>query len=241
LRFIVCFLFHERITEQCIRINLKYEEYNSKEQYCAISRKDDIVTLGWGRGLQSIQKFPIDQNRLTNLHNDGYLEAFSSMISSSATTDLEGLILTAMYWIGEAQNEHDLDIAYLKYWTVLESIFSEEANVTKSLIQGITIVNIFTPYRFIEISDVEVVSKRIDILYDKRSKIIHQGMNHLTQPVVTHLDVSEICKYASWSILALLDFRSQNYITISQIKNEIERLSAILSKDKSLKQLGLTK
>jgi Apea-like HEPN len=237
-RYVLCLLFHERITEQIVRINLIHEEYSASEKYCAFRKKDSAVILTWGRGLKATQKFPINEDRLVELFKDCFLKEFSSILNSPAPTELEGLILRALYWVGEAQNEHDLDVAYLKYWTALECIFSEEDNVTKSLIQGITIVNIFSSYKFIEISDRQHISKRINILYDKRSKIIHQGMNHLTQPVVTRLDVSEICKYASWSVLSLFDLRSLNYTTMSQIKEQTERLSAILKKDKHLERLS---
>jgi hypothetical protein len=225
LRYMICLLFHKRVTDNMIRINILFEAFSNSEKYCARREKDPTVILSVGRGLQSVQDFPIDKSRLEELLGNGFLDVFSSIINSHSRTEVKGLISTAIYWTGEAQNETTLDVAFLKYWTALECLFSEKDKVTASLIQGITLLNTYGCYEFREPEEIHQFSKAIEKLYDKRSEIIHQGMNYVSHRVITMSDVSEICKYTAWSILHFFDLHSKNYQTREEIRNLINFLA----------------
>jgi hypothetical protein len=62
---------------------------------------------------------------LQELEEKGFLNEFAEIINGNQNnrTKLEGCILSAIYWAGEAQNEYDWDIAFLKFWTALEVYF----------------------------------------------------------------------------------------------------------------------
>ena len=220
-RYILCLLFHNRIAEQMVRINLLYEAYNNNERLLIKSKKHDTVSLGYSRGRRPLQSFSINPSRLQDMFSNGFMSDFIEIINASSQTQVEGCILTAIYWIGEAQNEPDLDVAFLKYWTALECMFSEKEDTTKSLAKGVTTINAFSSYDFISVGDAKKVYKDIVKLYDKRSDIIHRGMNYLANQVINEVDVSEICKYAAWSVLSLFHLRSIDYTTMNQVKSWI--------------------
>ncbi len=161
------------------------------------------------------------------------LEGFSQIISSdSSITEVEESILKAIHWIGEAQNEFDLDIAFIKYWTAIVCMFSEKQETIKSLAKGVTISIIFSCYQHIQdannVDDANLIYKKIITLYDKRSEIIYGGETHLTKQVIDEHDICAIYKYAAWSISQMFYLRSIGYVTIAQIKKEIDRLSSNL-------------
>ena len=69
------------------------------------------------------------------------------------------------------------------------------------------------------------IYKNMKKLYNKRSDIIHRGMSYL----VSEADISEICKYAAWSILSLMHLRSIKYTTMNEVNHHINRLYSQMS------------
>jgi Apea-like HEPN len=227
-RFIICYFFPDRITEQVIKINLLAEAHSNKDSNIIKRHKDNSTILSYGRGLKPLQKFSIDKDLLENMLSDGFLDDIFGIINTLKLTQIEECISTAIYWIGEAQNESDMSIAFIKYWTALECMFvGQKQNPTKSLEKGISIINMFTNYKFIKAEDKKETLERIRHLYHKRSNIIHQGKNYLTHQVIDERDISQICKYTAWSIFSLLELRSNGYTDMSQVDKEIERLDLL--------------
>jgi transcriptional regulator CtsR len=86
----------------------------------------------------------------------------------------------------------------------------------------------FSNYHFIEVNETLNIYKRISKLYDRRSKIIHTGLRE----TINELELSEICRYTSYVILSLFDFRNQGYTELREIGGEIERLYRIINQQK---------
>ncbi|MBD2456310.1 hypothetical protein H6G80_19810 [Nostoc sp. FACHB-87] len=223
-RYILCLFIHDRVSEQMIKINLSFEAYGNSEKTLIIRNKDNAIFLVSGRGRKPIQTFSINKNRLDDLSFNGFLDDFSTIINASSQTQLEGCILTAIYWIGEAQNEADLDVSFLKYWTALECMFTGTEQPTHALAKGVATLNAFSGYEFIRIEDAKEVYKNMTKLYDKRSDIIHRGMNYLANQVINEADISKICKYTAWSILSLFHLRSIGYTSMQEVSDQINRL-----------------
>ena len=229
-RYILCLFIHDRVSEQMIKINILSEVYSNSEKTLIRREKDNTIILSWGRGRKPLQTFPIDKNRLEDLSFNGFLDDFTTIINDSSQTQLEGCILTAIYWIGEAQNEVDLDVSFLKYWTALECIFTGSQQRTHVLAKGVSTLNAFSNYEFITIEDAKEVYKSMTKLYGKRSHIIHQGMNYLANQIINEADISKICKYTAWSILSLFHLRSIGYKNMDEVGSQIDRLYNINNK-----------
>lgn len=220
-RFIICIFAYERIYENRVKVNLLAESYNVSENTFTININDKKITLSLGRGRQSFQKLPINSELLNNLRECYFFDDWSFICSKQNKTELEEAILTAIYWIGEAQNDFTYESAFIKYWIALETLFSiSKKEVTESLARGIAILSAFGGYEFIKISDVKKIFKDTEKLYDKRSEIIHRGF----YGKVTPLELSEICKYAIWCVLTCFGLRTQGYETLKQIQEETNRL-----------------
>ncbi|MBD2303320.1 HEPN domain-containing protein [Nostoc sp. FACHB-190] len=223
-RYILCLFINDRVSEQMIKINLAFEVYGNSEITLIRRNKDNTIILASGRGHKPLQIFSISKNRLEDLSSNGFLDDFSTIINASSQTQLEGCILTAIYWIGEAQNEVDLDVSFLKYWTALECIFTGTEKPTHALAKGVATLNAFSGYEFIRVEDAKEVYKNMTKLYDKRSDIIHRGMNYLANRVINEADISKICKYTAWSILSLFHLRSIGYTSMQEVGDQINRL-----------------
>lgn len=178
-----------------------------------------------------------------------FFDDWIQILSKPDKTELEKAILTAIYWIGEAQNDYIFESAYIKFWTALETLFSipdkdnmksikcpqcntsietiaDKKGITKSLSTGVAILLAFGGYRFIEINDVKRIFKAVEKLYDKRSEIIHRGI----YGNVTPFELADVCKYAVWCVLTCLGLRAQGYETLKQIKEETNRLYNLSAK-----------
>jgi hypothetical protein len=223
---------HDRISDNMIKINIAAEAYTQTEYVLRREVANNTTASIRGRGRRSLYKFIINENLLNDLEEKAFLNEYKTVLNTKLISELEGSIITAIYWTGEAQNEFDLDIAFLKYWTALETIFSnEKEKITHALCKGISITLAFSSYHFIEVGETLTIYKRISYLYDKRSKIIHTGFRQS----ITAQELSEICRYTSYVILSLFDFRNQGYTELKQIGREIERLYKIVNREKTQK------
>ena len=236
LRYAICVMAHDRISDNMIKINIAAEAYTQTEYVLRREVANNTTASIRGRGRRSLEKLTINKNLLNNLEEKVFLNEFKSFLNKEQIGELEGSIITAIYWAGEAQNEFDLDIAFLKYWTALEAIFSnEKEKITHALCKGISITLAFSRYHFIEVSETLTIYKRISYLYDKRSKIIHSGFRQS----ITAQELSEICKYTSHIILSLFDFKNMGYTELKQIGRDIEKLYQSVNQEKTQKITAL--
>jgi hypothetical protein len=228
-RYLICVTAHDRISENMIKINIASEAYTQSEYFLIRELPENTTTIAGSKGRRHLQKFILDKILLNTLQEKAYFNEIKTFFKNGTVNELEGCIITAIYWTGEAQNEFDRDLAFLKYWTALEVIFShKKEDITHALCKGISITLAFSNYHFIEPSEIQNIYKRISQLYDRRSKIIHTGLRES----ITELELSEICKYTSYVILSLFDFRNQGYTELKTIGREIERLYKIVNQAK---------
>lgn len=225
-RFIVCILAYERIYKNLIKINLLAESYNVSEKNMYINLDNKIISLNFGPSRKSLHKLPFDAELIKNLKENCFFNDLISICFNYKKTELEEAILTAIYWVGEAQNDFDRGSAFIKYWIALETLFSiSEEKVTESLAKGVAILLAFGGYKFIEITDVKKIFSATKKLYLKRNKIVHRGIYEDISP----MELSEVCKYAVWCVLSCLGLRAKGYETLEQIRrgttNRLYKLS----------------
>ena len=225
-------------------INFFYETKDQSE----LSLADD-------RGRRPLQSFEFTNNRLCELKKETFFDDLCDFVFKEEKTELERCILTAIYWIGEAQNDHDRESSFLKYCIALESILTdkkerrphakndyegkfsffkywialkkilinkeERTGITHTLCKGISILLSFGGYEFINPTAIKMTYKKISKLYDTRSDIVHEGL----YGKVSAEDLSDICKFSSWSVLCLFWLRNSYGIeSISEIKPQIDKL-----------------
>jgi hypothetical protein len=139
-RYVICVMAHERISENMMKINIASEAYIQTDYWLKRDVKNNTIASVRGIGRGHLQKFIIDNNLLNTLEEKAFLNDVKTFFNNEKLSQLEGCILTAIYWTGEAQNEFDRDMAFLKYWTALEVIFSNnKEDITHALCKGISI------------------------------------------------------------------------------------------------------
>lgn len=223
LRFMICLLAEGKIIDT-IRINLLAESHNASENTLSINLATKQISLGYGRSRKPLQAFPIDPKRLDDLRGTCFFNDWGVVLSKDHKTELEEAILTAIYWIGEAQNDFCYESAFIKYWIALETLFTlSKENITKSLSKGISVLLAFGGYQFIETREVDALFKNVEELYDKRSKVVHRGVSE----EVTPIELENVCKYAVWCVLTCFGLRFLGYETLDQIRDETNRLSEL--------------
>ena len=229
-RFILCLLIYERIIENLYKIRIITETFSRNKASMAVDKNKDSLVISWGRGKQILEPFPITSDRIEELEENIFLNDFIEFSNNDQKSDLEGLILTAIYWAGEAQDEFDLDIAFLKYCTSLECIFSHRnENITHSIAQDVSILIAFSSYALVPINDIDRIYSLMKKLYSVRSKIIHRGSKH----IVKKSELVDMCKFICWTILSLFDLRNKGYQNMRQIDKETDRLYSIGRKENS--------
>jgi hypothetical protein len=212
------------------------EEYVSNpEAFFGIALTGNTPVLSYGVGRQNLRPFPFTPDRLKELKENLFLDDYLRLVFAEERTELEGIIITSVHWIGEAQDEYDSDVAFLKFWTSIESIFSKGhgEDVTENLARNVSILLSFSDYRFVDVDERDRIYRALKNLYSTRSKLIHRGLRYSVKPQ----DLGDICKYASWSIASLFCLRSKGYMRLEQIEADINRLDKILSGEKGRRKL----
>lgn len=219
LRFMICLLAEGKIVDT-IRINLLAESYGTSENTISLNIDSKRISLTFGQSRKPVQKLLIDQRLIDNLTETYFFKDWNTILSKDRT-ELEKAILTAIYWIGEAQNDFSSKSAFIKYWIALETLFTmSKKDITTALSRGIAILLAFGGYRFVETHEVDTIYKAVEKLYDKRGEIVHRGIYEDVSPI----ELGEVCKYAVWCVLTCFGLRSLGYETLEQIRDETNRL-----------------
>ncbi len=220
-RFLSCIFWHEVIHENSIKITMKSETFGQNELFFYQSEPKGSVTLSSGIGRRNPQDIEIDNNLIEECKRDIFFEDFFKFAFKEDKTQMEDIITTAIYWIGEAQADFDREASFLKYWIAIESIFSSgKEEVTKNLCKGVATVLAYTSYGFTEPNCIIKTYSKASKLYKLRSKIVHRG----SYQEIIAADLVEICKLSWQTVLGLFELRSKNYTKIAEVQKEINRL-----------------
>jgi len=223
-RFIFCVFHHDRVQEGLVKISIENEWPKKNSDFFYV--ESNSISLPNHRGAAPLLPFDIYSKNLSDLKKNGYLNELSGFIFYPSN-NYEKAVKSAIYWIGEAQNDFKTDSAFVKYWISIESLlttgFYSQQGITKNLIDGVSILIWYCGHEFSDRPNIRCLSKRINVLYDLRSKIVHEGDG----VKINHGDLSDICKYSSWLIICFLWLRSNfNYTECEQVRKLVKKLKA---------------
>jgi len=216
LRYIACLLYELGFYKENISIDLKIRKHPGDGYAVYLDQETKI--LGMRMFTTEPQTIPISKSALTKIHKEYHFGDLLEVLNLDVHTEIEDTIQSCLVWIGEGQNERNLDSSFIKYWTVLEAPFSiYEDNITERIARGITNLFANNKSRIIAEDKKESTYKRIKQLYKLRSKILHRGMRE----VVTLNDLYDITTYSLRVILALLLQRRCDVITLKGLHESI--------------------
>ena len=177
-----------------------------------------------------IHKLSIENKMWGKIRKNYKLNELSDLIEKENRNELEEAIIKALYWLGEAQKDNTLASSWIKLWSSLECFFSiKKKDVTKSNINGITVLLTIGAYEIDGYNDYKKVKSMINKFYDKRSRIVHRSeYNHIKYDELTEL--SYIVSFVIINVMVLLE---NGYTKLLEIKKQIDRLSNLEEKQEN--------
>jgi hypothetical protein len=166
---------------------------------------------------ESPDLFKITKANLETYRHNLKLEDMWGLYDQRQKTELEMAIMDAVKWIGEAQNENDNHIAFIKYWTSLEALLTgyQKDQITDRL-------SISLPPILAQVAGEKPPSKsRVQKMYSLRSDMLH-GRGLID---ISYRDLCTVSKWASTCLLVCLDLRSRGYNSRTAIFAQSARIA----------------
>ncbi|WP_429886017.1 hypothetical protein [Geoalkalibacter halelectricus] len=222
LRLIASTFYEQGYSRKYVSINLPSGKSSGSIQYLSSDISRSGLILGWSS--TEPEEMPINIEMVEELREYYFFNELISFAWEQDQTEIESSIITAIHWFGEAQNERSLDNSFMLHWTAIETVFSIGKDyIAENIAVGLSTLLAFGGYKIISPEDKETTYYQIKNLYSKRSKVIHRGH----RKKVTTEDIIEISKYSKWVILTLLGLRNKGFRTLSELKNETDRIHGL--------------
>lgn len=180
------------------------------------------------RELQTTYHFGASQTLKVNSELAGqlaegplYPAAFRGFESENRS-ELEERIARGVFWFADAHREPITVMKLIKYWSCIETFFSESTGITKSVSVGLASVLVFGGFQFVPEAQYRPLKKRITKLYGFRCSAVHAAEHEH----VSESDVSDLSQWAAWLLLCMVSFVERGYTTLAEIREQCIRLDA---------------
>lgn len=191
---------------------------------------DGTDFLGFSRKMRKGQEYEVGQKLAEELNAAPVFATMVRILQQTEHTSLEAAIVRAVYWFYEAHRDPSRVMRLIKFWSCIESFFSQTEDITKAVATGTASVLTFGPFCFVQQANYPATKKRLTALYKKRSKAVHNGMHDH----VERRDLSELSQWAAWLILSMAELTSR-YTDANAI---LEKAMAVDSPPKSEKAVA---
>ena len=178
-------------------------------------------------GYQSIS---LNYEHAEGLQTSEWFCELTRIIQEGGDSDAELAVRRAIYWFFDAQADTSAEMQLVKFWSCIECFFSFEnsGETTKKIKHGLTALLTFGSYRFVSLDTWRDLEKEIDALYELRSGAVHDARHSH----VSDRDITVVSKWAAWAILEIAGLISNGYKTRAQIKEQTDRLSKMLQRQR---------
>jgi hypothetical protein len=190
---------------------------------------NELCTSSSMKGFQSID---LDDALVERLHASQWFSELIEIIQGRNVSDAELAVRRAIYWFFDAQADTSEEMQLVKFWSCIECFFSFEntGETTTKIKHGLTALLTFGNYGFASLDTWKELEREIDVLYALRSSSVHDARHsHVSED-----DITTVSKWAAWAILEVAGLISSGYETRAQIKEQTDRLSAMLQNRASM-------
>ena len=133
-------------------------------------------------------------------------------------TDLEASVLSSISWLGDAQQEIDMNMAYVKYWIAIEALITGHEKGTKDASLNVRLKNAI-PLMLSQFTKDIPTKTAVDKAYELRGKVVHSG----NIEDVTLKDLNKVCKWATGCISVCLNLINLNYKSRQQVEEQLKK------------------
>ena len=163
--------------------------------------------------LGPLSLFNLDKNSIKKLRQQGLFNVFS-LQNKSDLTEVEELYLRAIHWLGDSQNQPEVENKVLSLVTCLETFFTPEKD--SSLPISNTVSESIALLMFKGFDKRKNVKRRVKELYDLRSRITHGS-----KIVITDKDLTELMNF-SYAVTRFISQKLNLYKQRKDIQTEVE-------------------
>lgn len=175
-------------------------------QIVYLSWIDGTDYLGYVRQWRKGQDYEINATLADQLQAAPVFATMLRILQQSRHNKLEGAIVRAVYWFADAHKDPTPVMRLVKFWSCIESFFSQKQDITMSVSIGTAAVLTFGSFGFVPRSSYMATRKRLAALYAKRSKAVHDGMHDHVEAS----DLADLSQWAAWLILSMADMSDRH-------------------------------
>ncbi|MEW6659216.1 MAG: hypothetical protein AB1424_11195 [Thermodesulfobacteriota bacterium] len=167
----------------------------------------------------SRQEYILTAENLEIIRKHMHGERLWSFIENNDPTDLESSIVSSITWLGDAQQEMDINIAYVKYWIAIEALItghekgSKDDSLNKRLKNRI-------PLMIANIDENPPSKSEVDKAYELRGTVVHSG----NKEIVALEKLNKVCKWATECIVMCVNLCNLNYKSRQQVEEQLKKL-----------------
>ncbi|MDN3221994.1 HEPN domain-containing protein [Pseudomonas nunensis] len=189
---------------------------------------NELCTSASMTGFQSIT---LDHDLVEGLQASEWFVELTRIIQEGGDGDAEHAVRRAIYWFFDAQADTSAEMQLVKFWSCIECFLSFEntGETTTKIKRGLTALLTFGGYGFVSLDTWRDLEREIDALYELRSSAVHDAKHSH----VSDRDITTVSKWAAWAILEIAGLISNGYETRAQIKEQTDRLSEMLQKQRA--------
>ena len=225
LRFVVSIATVKDAPDPRVRIRFASDAPTGEKATIVVNLDKESTGFSIG-GEVSLTEFEISSGNLQLLKSDWNWDAVSTIGATEPLSTMDQLILRAMQWLGDAQDDVDRESAYVKYWICLETLFTGgergSGDVSGNLARSIAVLLTCGEHPYEILGDFWKLHARLKQLYAVRSDIVHRGLaNRLSDQ-----KLADVRRFATHCILALVDLKSRGVNERSKVQEGINRLFA---------------
>ena len=180
------------------------------------------------RELQTTYHFGASQNLkigselAKQLSEEPLYPAAFRVFEAENRSELEERIARGVFWFADAHREPITVMKLIKYWSCVETFFSQSTGITKSVSVGLASVLVFGGCQFVPEAQYRPLKKRITKLYGFRCSAVHAAEHEH----VSERDVSDLSQWAAWLLICMVSFVERGYTTLAEIREQCIRLDA---------------
>ncbi len=192
-----------------------------------------ITTLRWKRNGENPvlsrrrgddQALPVTTESMAYVNGQCFFRQLAALMDRKEPDELQSAILSAIYWFGDAYQDRNPTMKFVKLWSCMESFFSiERDGITDVNARGIAAVLTYAGYSVTNEADYPRVKATLKKLYDLRSQAVHRGkVGHIGME-----DLATFSRWVAWVIISMMALSERGYQTLRRVHEEVSRLDAL--------------